>query len=138
MNHQIPIPQAVIINDSGDSSCIEVSNDIAYKRLLFVNVVFLGDRTGWVLIDAGIRGSASFIKNAAKARFGNVKPEAIILTHGHFDHVGALKSLAEEWDIPVFAHELELSFLTGNDSYQWRCCHYYGAGICLQCCYAGS
>ena len=117
MNHQVSIPQAVIINDSGDSSFIEVAEDLAYKRLLFVNVVFLGDRNGWVLIDAGIRGSALFIKKAAKARFGKIRPQAIILTHGHFDHVGALKSLAYDWDVPVFAHELEIPFLSGEKSY---------------------
>ena len=34
------------------------------------------------------------------------KPKAIILTHGHFDHVGALEALLDKWDVPVYAHEL--------------------------------
>ena len=45
------------------------------------------------------------------------RPAAILLTHGHFDHVGALKTLAEEWDVPVYAHTLELPYLTGRSSY---------------------
>ena len=39
------------------------------------------------------------------------------MTHGHFDHVGALEQLAEEWDVPVFAHPLEHPYLDGSASY---------------------
>ena len=54
----------------------------------------------------------------AKQLFGEQgKPSSIILTHGHFDHVGALQKLAEEWNVPVFAHYLEIPYLTGKSSY---------------------
>jgi glyoxylase-like metal-dependent hydrolase (beta-lactamase superfamily II) len=39
------------------------------------------------------------------------------MTHGHFDHVGALRDLAEHWDVPIYAHELELPYLDGRSSY---------------------
>jgi glyoxylase-like metal-dependent hydrolase (beta-lactamase superfamily II) len=39
------------------------------------------------------------------------------LTHGHFDHVGPLETLAEEWDVPVYAHALEHCYLNGTESY---------------------
>lgn len=33
----------------------------------------------------------------------------ILLTHGHWDHVGAIPALLEKWpDLPVYAHEKEL------------------------------
>jgi glyoxylase-like metal-dependent hydrolase (beta-lactamase superfamily II) len=54
----------------------------------------------------------------AAQRFGReARPSAIILTHGHFDHVGALEALCRVWDVPVYAHTLELPFLDGRSDY---------------------
>ena len=73
---------------------------------------------GWVMVDAGLPWSAGRIVRAAEARFGRgTRPAAIVLTHGHFDHVGALRDLARRWDVPVYAHPLELPYLTGRSSY---------------------
>lgn len=96
-----------------------ISTDVASLRIVFVNIVMVGEPGGpWVLVDAGLIGSAGKIKRAAESRYGKgAKPEAIILTHGHFDHVGALHQLAMEWDVPVYAHPMELPFLTGINSY---------------------
>ena len=101
---------------------IPVAADLAYLRVAIVNVLFYGARDagdrGWVLVDAGIPGSAERIARAAESRYGSgVRPSAIVLTHGHFDHVGALKELAERWDAPIYAHELELPYLTGRSAY---------------------
>jgi glyoxylase-like metal-dependent hydrolase (beta-lactamase superfamily II) len=122
MRHQIPLDSSNIVGTEQPDGTIEVAPDLAYKRLLLVNVVFYGDpsvpNNPWVLIDAGIMGSSSFIQSAARSRFGESNPPAaIILTHGHFDHVGALADLAELWDVPIFAHDLELPYLTGRESY---------------------
>ena len=100
----------------------EIAPDLAYKRLVMVNVVFVGEAgagdRGWVLIDAGLGGTAAAIKAAAAARFGaGARPSAIVMTHGHFDHVGALEELASDWDVPVYAHALERPYLDGSASY---------------------
>lgn len=101
---------------------LESPPDLAYQRLGIVNVVFCGlpgagDRR-WILVDAGIPGTAGLIRRAAAHRFGDdARPFAIVLTHGHFDHVGALRTLAEEWDAPIYAHALELPHLDGRTPY---------------------
>ncbi len=87
---------------------------------IFVNVYMIQNLNNdkWVLVDTGLKTSAPKIKKMAAKLFGeDSKPEAIILTHGHFDHVGSLTTLAEEWNVPVYAHYLELPYLTGKSSY---------------------
>jgi glyoxylase-like metal-dependent hydrolase (beta-lactamase superfamily II) len=72
----------------------------------------------WVLIDAGLKWSAPKIRKMAKQLFGeNSRPSAIILTHGHFDHIGSVEALADEWDVPVYCHYLEMPYITGKSSY---------------------
>jgi glyoxylase-like metal-dependent hydrolase (beta-lactamase superfamily II) len=108
--------------DGADASPKEIARGVAYLRDRIVNLFFVGEPgvadQGWVLVDAGLHGSADRIEKAAEARFGpGVRPTAIVLTHGHFDHVGALETLAERWSVPVYAHPLELPYLTGRSTY---------------------
>ena len=68
------------------------------------------------------RGGRGIQRRDCRRRPGAVRtmtrpPEAIILTHGHFDHVGSLERLLQLWDVPVYAHTLELPYLTGRSSY---------------------
>jgi glyoxylase-like metal-dependent hydrolase (beta-lactamase superfamily II) len=96
----------------------QVTADIGRLRNAFVNVYLVGTAQTWVLIDAGLPGSQDAIIDAAEERFGSgAVPTAIIMTHGHFDHVGAFPELFERWDVPVYAHPLELKHLTGQEDY---------------------
>jgi glyoxylase-like metal-dependent hydrolase (beta-lactamase superfamily II) len=44
---------------------------------------------------------------AERVRTQGGKPVAILLTHGHFDHATAAEELAKEFDIKIYAHEME-------------------------------
>lgn len=94
-------------------------SDVHTVRTLIANVVLIGEPGGreWTLIDAGVAGCADDIVEAAAARFGDAPPAAIVLTHGHFDHVGTLRPLLARWRVPVYAHALELPYLTGQADY---------------------
>src|SRR3954471_22085098 len=113
-SHQVHLDPSARADDPDrdkerNDGTLEIAADLAYRRLGIVNVVFCG-RAGagdrkWVLVDAGVFGTKALIKSAAAERFGpNSRPAAIVLTHGHFDHVGVLEDLAQEWDAPVYAH----------------------------------
>ena len=89
----------------------------------FVNVYFIetGTPHEWVLVDTGLPGSAKTIIAAANDLFhAGARPEAIILTHGHLDHLGSAKELADYWRVPVIAHPLEMPYLTGQAQYPPR------------------
>jgi glyoxylase-like metal-dependent hydrolase (beta-lactamase superfamily II) len=114
-------PQPVVAA-SRRGKTFRVTESLAGLRIGIVNVYFYGAADagdgGWVLIDAGLHGSAERIVHAAEELYGEgTRPAAIVLTHGHFDHVGALRDLALLWDVPVYAHDLELPYLDGRSAY---------------------
>lgn len=97
-----------------------IARDLRGLKIAFVNVFAVAHDDGanglWTLIDAAVPLSAWRIKGWANKIFGR-GPNAIVLTHGHFDHVSAAKDLAEEWDVPIYAHPLEFPYLTGQKEY---------------------
>lgn len=101
------------------TSITRIAPDVGWMPVSFVNVFFIGRPGGpWVLVDTGFPGRENQIIDAADARFGGgARPEAIILTHGHFEHAGSALALAEKWDVPIYAHRLEFPYLTGQSSY---------------------
>jgi glyoxylase-like metal-dependent hydrolase (beta-lactamase superfamily II) len=98
---------------------VEVTHGVARLALGVVNAYLVGEAGGpWVLVDAGTPGSAEEIRAEVQKRFGQgARPEAIVLTHGHADHSGSARELSDSWDVHVYAHRLELPFLTGLSAY---------------------
>jgi len=108
------------VTSIGSGLGMEVLPDLYFYTIQIVNICLVGnpETNDFVLVDAGMPGSANDIISVTEERFGvDSHPKAIILTHGHFDHVGAIIDLVRHWNVPVFAHELELPFLTGKMRY---------------------
>lgn len=100
------------------TSSQEVSSDILVVNFIIVNAFLVGHSDEWVLVDTGLENSADFILQSVENRFGkNSRPQAIILTHGHFDHVGSVIKLSTLWDVPVYIHQLEMPYVTGKKDY---------------------
>jgi len=97
----------------------EIAAGVGYLPVSIANVYFVNGPQGrWVLVDTGLSGKAGMIREAAESRYGTgARPEAIILTHGHADHSGSAADLADLWRVPIFAHALEMPYLTGQSKY---------------------
>jgi hydroxyacylglutathione hydrolase len=71
------------------------------------------DATEAVVIDPG---DAATDLRLELARAG-ARCAAILLTHTHFDHIGAVADLAEGTAAPVYVSELEAAVLEAPDDY---------------------
>jgi glyoxylase-like metal-dependent hydrolase (beta-lactamase superfamily II) len=96
----------------------EIAPGVLMIRTMVSNLYLVREDPSWVLLDAGLSGYADTIQGAAREFLGSIAPPvAVVLTHGHFDHVGSLPALLQMWDVPVFAHALERPYLTGRSPY---------------------
>lgn len=64
-----------------------------------------------VVIDPGDHGTPV----AEKLKAMGLKPVAVLLTHGHFDHIMSVPLLKEDYNIPVYACEDERRLLADPD-----------------------
>jgi glyoxylase-like metal-dependent hydrolase (beta-lactamase superfamily II) len=64
-----------------------------------------------IIIDPGAQ--AEVVKEKI-TELGSV-PTAVLLTHGHFDHIMAARELAEDYNIKVYAHEIEKEIVGSSD-----------------------
>jgi len=60
-----------------------------------------------LIFDPGEQGEM-FVKEIRNLR---LKPLAIVLTHAHFDHIGAVEVVREAFSIPVYIHQAEKNWL---------------------------
>lgn len=109
------LPMTSIANGIGE----QITTDVYGLTTQIANVYFirvLNNSDQYVLVDTGMPKSEEMIRQYAKKWFDG-PPSAIILTHGHFDHVGAIAALLESWNISVYAHNLEMPYLNGSKDY---------------------
>ncbi|MDQ0231970.1 MBL fold metallo-hydrolase [Metabacillus malikii] len=72
--------------------------------------IFSNDKKDCLIIDPG--GDAQQLISIIQKQ--HLKPLAILLTHAHFDHIGALDDLRSKWDIPVYIHKNEKAWLSDS------------------------
>lgn len=63
-----------------------------------------------IIVDPG--EEASRIENVIESL--DAKPKMILLTHGHFDHVEALKEVAEKYNAPIYMNKNEIDFMKND------------------------
>ena len=70
--------------------------------------VIQDEENNCIVIDPGEEGARIIteIENMG------LSPLAILLTHGHFDHIGAVDAVRDRFEIPVYIHENESKSLT--------------------------
>lgn len=87
--------------------------EIHAKYVFSANCYLVQSREGNAfLVDPGAEGSGII----AAIRAQGVTPKMILLTHGHFDHVGAVKELQKEYPgLPVYIAQADQELLEGDD-----------------------
>lgn len=94
MNNQTSTePNTTIPMTSAHDGLVQrLTKDIFCYTDKIVNVYFVGNPGKpheWFLVDCGISTTPDVILTALKTEFGEAHPpKMIVLTHGHFDHVG--------------------------------------------------
>jgi glyoxylase-like metal-dependent hydrolase (beta-lactamase superfamily II) len=84
-----------------------------------IHVWIVADEKGITLIDAGMPTMAKRILKTIKLL--DIGPlERILLTHGHADHVGSLNKILKETQVPVYAHQIEIPYMEGEQLYPGR------------------
>ncbi len=86
---------------------------MTYERLPVgayqANCCLVYDESGRaIVIDPGDEAA----RLLAKIRENGLQVEAILLTHVHFDHIGAVQALQHETGAPLYVHEAEQKALT--------------------------
>jgi len=74
------------------------------------------DAADCIIIDTGLDAGRleRFLED------NRLNPVAVVLTHGHIDHIAAVKDLREKYSgVKVYIHELDAEMLTGSEANLW-------------------
>lgn len=72
----------------------------------------------WILVDTGPSKTAQEVLETVRGRYGQMGgPAYIVLTSGRLQRAGAAATLAQVWEVPVYASKTELPYLTGRTAY---------------------
>lgn len=83
----------------------DVADGVHLLTRAHVNCYVIEDDDGVTLVDAGLPSMWPMVGELLAQR--GRRPEevrALVLTHGHFDHVGFARRAQREWGVPVLVH----------------------------------
>jgi hydroxyacylglutathione hydrolase len=66
-----------------------------------------------ILIDTGTKGSSKKIIEYYKKK--NMKPDMVLITHYHPDHVGGLKAIKTEFNPEIYVPDVEVGVISGRE-----------------------
>ena len=88
---------------------LEIAADVFCVEGTAVNWVLLRDGTELTLIDAGWSGDSRRVEDSIRALGRHpTDVQAILLTHAHLDHMGAINHFHDRYDTPVFMSSAEV------------------------------
>jgi glyoxylase-like metal-dependent hydrolase (beta-lactamase superfamily II) len=94
---------------------MQISDGIHRLGSGLINAYLVADGGGVTIIDAGLRGSWSALLTELTAMGRSLADvRAVVLTHGHSDHIGFAERARKERGVPVSVHELDALLAQGK------------------------
>lgn len=99
----------------------EVAADVFCAEGTHVNWVLVREGAALTLIDAGWPGDTARVEASIRALGRHPRDvEAIVLTHAHLDHMGAINHFHQRYGTPVFMNDADAAHARGGDLEQAR------------------
>ncbi len=93
---------------------MKITNNIDLIDKTMCNVYVLRISGKVLQIDAGMKGSAKLVINYYKEN--NIKPDIVLITHYHLDHIGGLKTIKDKYNPEIYASSVEIPVIDGTSS----------------------
>jgi glyoxylase-like metal-dependent hydrolase (beta-lactamase superfamily II) len=94
---------------------MKISDTVELIDKTMANVYVIKLEEGIVQIDSGMKNNAKKIIEYYKNR--KIKPDFILITHDHLDHIGALKRVYDEFKPKVYAAKIEVPIIQGHQPF---------------------
>ncbi|MBN2736212.1 MAG: MBL fold metallo-hydrolase [Spirochaetales bacterium] len=93
---------------------VPVNPELKLERIVYSFIIF--GKLGVYLIDSGVAGSGDRIINYISERgYRPSQIKALVLTHGHPDHIGAAAHIVKKTGCKVLAHKSEIPWIENID-----------------------